>query len=660
MKLIPTPKKVTTTSDGGSLTLSYTGEICLEGSCLAADYEAAKFLQEAIKKHLGFSWGITRQGKGDSQNFDNFILNQGFTEKIRLRNRGNKKEGLPASLCRKEDRIEAYELHIQEKGIEIAGESSAGLWYGVQTFCQLLQSEGAVLPFVLIEDEPEIQNRGFYHDVTRGRIPKLEELKRLVDKMAYYKLNQLQLYVEHSFLFQGFSEVWRDDTPLTAEDILELDQYCAKRHIELVPSLSSFGHLYKVLSTKTYAELCELPDSDKAEFSFPGRMAHHTVDVSNHRSFELVKQMIEEFLPLFSSRHFNLCADETFDLGTGKSRGTEGSHSTEDIEKEDERAWKQRLYMGFLKKTCQLIVSHDRIPMFWGDIICDFPEAVQELPEGTICLNWGYAPNQSEDGIRALAEAGAIQYACPGVQGWNNLVNDNQGAYENIKQMCQYACRYGAVGVLNTDWGDFGHINHPDFSTVGMIYGAAFSWNPEIPDREVINPLISVLEYGDRSGRFVDLVSELHGCSVFSWFFAVIWKETRQGLLSGSHPWFSLDRVKWDRLEEAKDRLAGLKEQLYQMPQELSESNRSRIYAYLLAAEGIHLWNQVGEVVRYRQSQEEAGIMDLSLHREYPLAEELEHWYQRYKELWRTVSRESELYRISEVIAWYGDYLRER
>ena len=72
------------------------------------------------------------------------------------------------------------------------------------------------------------------------------------------------------------------------------------------------------------------------------------------------------------------------------------------------------------------------------------------------------------------------------------------------------------------------------------------------------------------------------------------------------------------------------------------------------------MWNQVGEVVRYRQSQEEAGIMDLSLHREYPLAEELEHWYQRYKELWRTVSRESELYRISEVIAWYGDYLRER
>ena len=55
--------------------------------------------------------------------------------------------------------------------------------------------------------------------------------------MAYYKMNQLQLYIEHTFLFRDFSEIWRDDTPLTAEEIMELDQYCLERGIELVPSL---------------------------------------------------------------------------------------------------------------------------------------------------------------------------------------------------------------------------------------------------------------------------------------------------------------------------------------------------------------------------------------------------------------------------------------
>ena len=57
-------------------------------------------------------------------------------------------------------------------------------------------------------------------------------------------MNQLQLYVEHTYLFRNISELWRDETPLTAEEILKLDAYCQERHIDLVPSLASFGHLY--------------------------------------------------------------------------------------------------------------------------------------------------------------------------------------------------------------------------------------------------------------------------------------------------------------------------------------------------------------------------------------------------------------------------------
>ncbi|WP_455717358.1 hypothetical protein [Anaerosporobacter sp.] len=71
------------------------------------------------------------------------------------------------------------------------------------------------------------------------------------------------------------------------------------------------------------------------------------------------------------------------------------------------------------------------------------------------------------------------QILCPGVIGWNQLVNANADAYENIKRICTYAYQYDAIGVLNTDWGDYGHVNHPEFSMIGMIYGAAFSWNKE-------------------------------------------------------------------------------------------------------------------------------------------------------------------------------------
>lgn len=260
-----------------------------------------------------------------------------------------------------------------------------------------------------------------------------------------------------------------DDTPLTAEDILELDRYCLDRGIELVPSLSTFGHLYKILGSKHYSHLCELEGSESMPFSLRGRMHHHTINVSSPESLEFIKGKIREFAALFTSGQFNICADETFDLGKGRSSSLKESLGI------------HRLYINYVKDLCECVISCGKRPMFWGDVIAGEPELLKELPAETICLNWGYAKNQREDETRALDAAGAVQYLCPGVCGWNHLIPLYENAYCNIKIMCDYARKYEAVGVLNTDWGDFLHINHPEFSIPGMIYGAACSWNAQPP-----------------------------------------------------------------------------------------------------------------------------------------------------------------------------------
>ena len=59
-----------------------------------------------------------------------------------------------------------------------------------------------------------------------------------------------------------------------------------------------------------------------------------------------------------------------------------------------------------------------------------------------------------------------------------------------IRDRCSYAVKYHSIGVLNTDWGDFLHVNHPEFGVVGMIYGAAFSWNGNIPSFDEIETFI--------------------------------------------------------------------------------------------------------------------------------------------------------------------------
>lgn len=140
--------------------------------------------------------------------------------------------------------------------------------------------------------------------------------------------------------------------------------------------------------------------------------------------------------------------------------------------------------------------------MFWSDVISQEPEVYHLLPKNLICLHWDYASNVSSERLTRLANSGAGHlYVCPGVQGWNQLINKYHEAYENISRMARYGHECHAMGLLNTDWGDYGHINHPDFSRIGMIYGAAFSWNADILPEEEINRQISVLEFGDASGN---------------------------------------------------------------------------------------------------------------------------------------------------------------
>ncbi|WP_033165154.1 glycoside hydrolase family 20 zincin-like fold domain-containing protein [Clostridium sp. KNHs205] len=612
MYLIPEPQKMIMEEDTGFV-LRYNGRITVSSLCDRQAVAHAAILKEEILRQLGFHYLIS---KGEKISGELFL-------------------GLKTTL-----HPEGYQLIITKDTIELYGGSSAGILYGIQTLRQIINFKGAVLPALTIEDYPVIENRGFYHDITRGRIPTLQSLKELADKMSYYKMNQLQLYIEHSFLFRNFSEVWRDDTPLTAEEILELDQYCRNLHIDLVPSIATFGHLYKVLRTKTYSHLCELEGAEKEPFSFYERMGHHTLDISNKDSFAFITEILQEFIPLFSSEYFNLCADETFDLGKGKSKAMA------------EKVGLDNMYIDFVGQISEFLISKGKKPMFWGDIICGFPEAVKKLPEGVICLNWGYEPNESEDNTKALKEAGALQYVCPGVNGWNRLINNYRSAYDNISRMSSYAVKYQAEGILNTDWGDFGHINHPEFSLAGMIYGAAFSWNAKRLEFEDINCKISRLEYGDATDTFLSVVNTLSEQNAVTWYDVICFKELKENAIKGKPYSPVLEDISWDEINATNVKIDNCLTLLYRILSTARQEKRYLYKAYFIAGAGMKLFNEIGAFAVCGPCTADAKEQGKEL------AVRLEYWHQEYKELWRSVSKESELYRISEVAFWYADYLR--
>lgn len=524
-----------------------------------------------------------------------------------------------------------YVLLVESGGITLAAGGDEALCNGVQTLIQYAETHGALLPCLMVEDWPDLPNRGYYQDCSRGRVPKLSYLKRVADLLCRYKINQWQLYIEHTYLFRDLSEAWRDDTPLTADEILELDAYCAARHIELVPSLSSFGHMYKILSTKTCCDLCELPDSEKIPFSYTYAGNHHTLNVSNPDVVGFVKTLIDEYRPLFRSNKFNICADETFDLGKGRSKALA------------DELGEKTLYVRHVKALCEYLVSQGCIPMFWGDIMWRFPQSCAELPKETICLNWGYLPNQRENEIRDIAASGITQYACPGVCGWNRWVPLYRNAYSNIRAMCHHAHKYGAVGLLNTDWGDYAHINDPRLTIPGILYGAAFGWNAAPVEMAELNEAISRIAYGDTSGQLMDALTDLSDHEIFDWQHAVNWIEgddaRRAELLA------ELDLTK---VPEANDAVAAARDRVLACAATLPAGQKEIVSVTCVTAESATLWNEIGAwLAGPRQENPD-------------LAARLEHWYALYLTQWRQVSKESGLANLTRLITGYADLLRHR
>lgn len=363
-------------------------------------------------------------------------------------------------------KAESYKLDIRQRRIRLLAADPAGAWYGAMTLRQLCRqvTPGRGLPCLFIEDWPDFANRGIMLDISRDKVPSLEYLFQLVDLMSELKLNQFQLYTEHTFAYRAHEAVWKDASPMTAAEILELDAHCRRRHIQLVPNQNSFGHMERWLKHKAYLPLAEAAKG--CELPWGGRI-HHAFGLcpGDPHSLKLIQGLYDELLPNFSSRLFNVGCDETFDLGQGRSR------------KECERRGKGRVYLDFLLQIHREVRNRGRTMQFWGDIILKHPELIPELPPDVIPLVWGYEDDHPfAEQCAKYGASGFSFYVAPGTSTWNTVAGRTDNALGNLRSAAENGMAAGAVGFLNTDWGDNGHWQPNAVSLLPYAYGAAVSW----------------------------------------------------------------------------------------------------------------------------------------------------------------------------------------
>ena len=226
---------------------------------------------------------------------------------------------------------EGYTLDVTAKGVTVKAKTAQGLFYGMQSFMQLLPAEiestKAVsgidwsVPCVSIKDEPRFKYRGVMLDPCRHFIP-VENVKKHLDILALFKINRMHWHLTEDQGWRieikkypkltevGSKRIDGEGTEYggfyTQEEIKEIVEYAADRFITIVPEIELPGH--ELAAIASYPEL-----SCKGEPITP-RVIWGVEDIvmcaGKEETFQFLQDVFDEVAPLFPGEYIHIGGDE--------------------------------------------------------------------------------------------------------------------------------------------------------------------------------------------------------------------------------------------------------------------------------------------------------------------------------------------------------------
>lgn len=315
-------------------------------------------------------------------------------------------------------------------------------------------------------------------DISRTKVPTMATLFGLVDQLAAWRINHLQLYTEHTFAYAGHEAIWKNASPMTADEMRMLDDYCAARGIELAANQNSLGHLHRWLKHPDYLHLAECPDGYTTPWG-EKRSGPFSLNPVDPESLTFMAELYDQLFPSVRSPLVNVGCDEAFDLGQGASKTA------------CEQRGKGRVYLDYLQQIKKLVEARGKTMMFWGDIILNHPELIPELDRTLVALVWGYeADHPFEEQCAKFAAARIPFWVCPGTSCWNSIAGRFTNALDNFAAAAQAGIKHGASGFLITEWGDNGHWQTMPFTLLALAAGAVTAWTGRPPDGETLGSMI--------------------------------------------------------------------------------------------------------------------------------------------------------------------------
>jgi hexosaminidase len=453
LRVLPAPKEARLAK--GRFVIEPSTTILIGNS---EDRTAAETLQEEIQERTGLKLSISAVtsapkttghislGRLTDRGLQSYLESQGVKAGDEFGNDHLGKQG--------------YVIRATGSEVLVAGRTAQGLFYGVQTLRQLLHADGPggvgktlVVPALLIRDWPSMEWRGVSDDISRGPIPTLDYLKVQIRTLAEYKINLVGFNIEHVFDFQTQPLVPPKQAALTPGEIKELVDYAGTYYITLLPEQQAFGHLHQFLKYEIYSDLVETPHG-------------HVLTPTNPKTYDFIRQIYSEVVPLFPGPFFHIGADETIELGLGQTKDLAGQQGL------------GRVYLEHLQKVFEIMQPYHKQLMFWGDIAVKYPEMLTIVPKDMIAVPWDYVPKPSyENLITPYTNAGLRVVVAPGAGNWGVIWPDLESAFVNIRNFVRDGQAHQAIGSLNSIWNDDGE-SLLDMTWPALVFGAAASWQP--------------------------------------------------------------------------------------------------------------------------------------------------------------------------------------
>ena len=275
---------------------------------------------------------------------------------------------------------EGYELIITNKLVLLSARKPAGLFRGIQSIRQLLpakieMSSKQTGPWEIatgtITDYPTYSYRGAMLDVSRHFFG-VEDVKKLIDYIAYYKMNALHLHLANDQGWRIEIKSWPElakhggSTQVgggkggyyTQEQYSALIQYAKDRYIMIVPEIDMPGHTNAALAS--YAELnC---NGKKTELYTGTEVGFSTLCTTKDITYKFIDDVIGELAALTPGPYIHIGGDE--------------SHST-----------KREDYIPFINKVQDIVVAHGKQVIGWDDI------AIASLKPNVVAQHWASVKN---------------------------------------------------------------------------------------------------------------------------------------------------------------------------------------------------------------------------------------------------------------------------